>query len=118
MKVPGVKAEQWYDFYDDFELIESSLATQYGIRIKKEANTMSWSEVKSFIGGLLPDTPLGRIISIRCEKDQKMLKNFTPDMRNIRNAWRNKQAAKKLNDVAALDREMATLEKSLELMFG
>lgn len=42
----------------------------------------------------MPDTPLGSIVSIRAEKDPKVIKDFTKDQRKIRNDWilkRNKK---------------------------
>ena len=92
------KKESWYDFYDDWDLIESSIAQQYGIRIRNEIDTISWSEVKMLISGLLSDTPLGRIIQIRSENDKEQLKHFTPEMHKIRNDWRNRLAKDTLKD--------------------
>lgn len=112
------KKESWYDFYDDWDLIESSIAQQYGIRIRSEINTISWSEVKMLISGLLSDTPLGRVISIRSENDKEQLKHFTPDMHKIRNDWRNRLAKEKLKDEDALNRTFTNMEKMIEVLFG
>ena len=112
------KRESWYDFYDDWDLIESSIAQQYGIRLRNEINTISWSEVKMLISGLLSDTPLGRIISIRSENDKEQLKHFTPDMHKIRNDWRNRLAKDKLKDEDSLNRTFANMEKMIEVLFG
>ena len=100
----------WYDFYDDWDLIESSIAQQYGIRLRNEINTISWSEVKMLVSGLLSDTPLGRIIQIRSE-------NFTPEMNKIRNEWRNRMAKDKLKDEDALNRTFDNMEKMLKILF-
>lgn len=112
------KRESWYDFYDDWDLIESSIAQQYGIRLRNEINTISWSEVKMLISGLLSDTPLGRIISIRSENDKEQLKHFTPDMHKIRNDWRNRLAKEKLKDEDSLNRTFENMEKMIEVLFG
>ena len=45
---------------------------------------MPWREFKQLLTGIGPDTPLGRIVAIRCEDDKDVLKNFTPDQRRIR----------------------------------
>lgn len=37
---------------------------------------------------------LGRIVAIRAEEDEEILKHFTPEQRRIRREWRNKQAMK------------------------
>ncbi len=56
---------------------------------------MSWREFSYLISGLSSDTPLGKIISIRAEKDPKKLKEFTPEQRKIRNDYLTKQAKHK-----------------------
>ena len=111
------KGPNWYDFYDDWDLIESSIAQQYGIRLRNEINTISWSEVRMLISGLLPDTPLGKIIQIRSENNKDMLKQFTPEMHKIRNDWRNRIARDKLKDEDALNRTFDNMEKMLKILF-
>lgn len=56
---------------------------------------MKWSEFRSYLVGIAPDTPLGRIVSIRSEKDEDILKNFTKEQRRIRSEWMNKSAKEK-----------------------
>ena len=111
------KGCQWYDFYDDWELIEASIAQQYGIRLRSVINRISWSEVKMLISGLLGNTPLGKVIEIRSENNKDILKNFTPEMHKIRNDWRNRLAKNKLNDKESLDRTFENMEKLMEVMF-
>ncbi len=53
---------------------------------------MSWAEFRQLLCGLDAETPLGRIVSIRAEKDPKRLKEFTPEMRRIRSEWLRKRA--------------------------
>lgn len=107
----------WYDFYDDWDLIEASVAQQYGIRLRNEIETISWSEVKMLISGLLPDTPLGKVIQIRSESNKEMLKLYTPEMNKIRNDWRNRMAKDKLKDQKALDQTFDNMEKMLKVLF-
>lgn len=116
-RMPVYRGESWYDFYEDWDLIEASLAQQYGIRIRSVLNTISWSEVCMLISGLLSETPLGRIIEIRSENDVERLKNFTPEMKKIRNDWRNRIAQDKLKDEEKLDRTFKNMEKMLEVLF-
>ena len=52
---------------------------------------MRWSEFRSLLVGIGPDTVLGRIVSIRSEEDRDVLKNFTKDQMRIRNEWRLRQ---------------------------
>lgn len=56
---------------------------------------MKWSEFRSYLVGISPDTPLGRIVSIRSETDEDILKNFTKEQRRIRSEWMNKAAKEK-----------------------
>lgn len=56
---------------------------------------MSWREFSYFLEGLSNDTPLGRIVTTRAEKDPEILKNFTPEQRRIRYEYQKKIAHKK-----------------------
>lgn len=69
----------------------SSFTAQYGLRIS-DIKQMRWSEFKSLLIGISPDTVLGRIVAIRAEDDKEILKNFTADQKRIRNEWRAKHA--------------------------
>ena len=82
--------EYWYDLIEDYSLIESSFATQYGIRLRY--TEMTWSEFCSLLSGIMPETPLGQIVAIRSENDRDRLKHFTPEQRRIRYEWIKKQA--------------------------
>lgn len=54
---------------------------------------MPWIEFKQMLSGLGPDTALGRIVSIRAEDDQDIIKHFSKDQRRIRNEWLKKRAS-------------------------
>lgn len=84
--------ESYYDLIDDFDLIESSFAQQYGIRLRNEINTMKWGEFSSLLSGINGDTALGNIVRIRSEKDPKVIKNFSKHEKEIRSKWVNKNA--------------------------
>lgn len=86
-------SETWYDVFEDWDLIISSFAEQYGIRLKNELSEMTYSEFCALLGGISCDTALGRVISIRSENDREMLKRFTPEQRKIRAQWRTRSAA-------------------------
>ncbi len=77
---------------DDYGLIVSSFQSQYGIRLTKELKHMKWAEFSALLSGIDPDTALGRIVSIRSETDEKILKHFTADQNRIRSEWMNKTA--------------------------
>lgn len=80
--------------FDDWKLIEASLAQQYGLRVRKEIKILTWGELSSYIEGINSDTPLGQIISIRSESNKEKLKNFTPEQHRIRNEYRSKMIRK------------------------
>lgn len=107
----------WYDLYEDWELIEASLAKQYGIRIRQQGD-MPWEEFCTLVGGLMPDTPLGSIVSIRSEQDPKTIKGFNADQRRIYSAWRKRQSDQKMIEPKKLDQEMKSMEAVLERLFG
>ncbi|OMF04040.1 hypothetical protein BK129_18955 [Paenibacillus amylolyticus] len=107
----------WYDLYEDWGLIESSLAKQYGIRIRQHGD-MPWEEFCTLVGGLMPDTPLGSIISIRAEQDPKTIKGFNADQRRIYNEWRKRQSYKQLEDPQKYAQDMKSLEAIMDRAFG
>ena len=78
-----------YDLFEDWELIEASFLTQYGIRLRL-VDDMSWNEFCTLLSGIMTKTPLGQIVSIRAEEDKDILNNFTEDQHKIRNEWRNR----------------------------
>ena len=80
--------------FDDWKLIEASLAQQYGLRVRKEIKNLTWGELSSYIEGINSDTPLGQIISIRSENNKEKLKNFTSEQHRIRNEYRSKMMRK------------------------
>lgn len=77
---------------------------------------MSWAEFSTLLAGIMPKTPLGQIVSIRCEEDENMLKNFTPEQHKIRNEWRSRQA-KELEENMT-DNEKQDKVKELQEIFA
>lgn len=108
--------ETWYDLEEDWSLIEASLAKQYGLRIRKEIDTMDYAELCNLISGLMPDTPLGNIIQIRSEDDAEVLENFTQEQKNIRWKYRRK-IAKKISD-EDFKNVIAEMQKAFKEMAG
>lgn len=94
-------SEPYYDLNDDWHLIVSSFQTQYGIRLSRDLNGMSWQEFSYLLSGLSGETPLGRIIGIRAENDPEELKHFTEDMKKIRNEYRRKIAKERTKEEIA-----------------
>jgi len=98
-------------------LIEASLAKQYGIRIRQQQD-MSWTEFCTLVSGLMPDTPLGQIVTIRAEKDPKVIKKFTSDQKRIYNDWKNREINNMLKNSDQLDQTMNELFRMLENRYG
>ena len=110
-------ADPYYDLFEDWDLIVSSFLSQYGLRIRtKEFESVSWDEFRSLLGGLSPETALGRVVAIRSETDKNVLKHFTKDQRRIYDEWRQRRAERM--DQATFEREMANLERALAAAFG
>lgn len=109
-------SENWYDLEEDWELIASSLKTQYGYSIRKEIDNMDWAELCSDISGLMGDTPLGNIVQIRSEDDRERLKNFTQDQKNIRWKYRMKMAQNV--DQEEFKKVITDLQKAFKEMAG
>lgn len=88
----------WYDIFIDWDLIEASFAQQYGIRLA--ITDMTYAEFIRLLKGLLPDTPLGKVVTIRAETDRNVLENFTKEQLKIRSEWMLHK-----NEIMRLDKE-------------
>lgn len=88
----GGRSDPYYDLIGDFDLITASFQSQYGIRLSREIKGMTWGEFRTYLSGLSPETPLGRVVSIRAENDREVLKRFTKEQHRIRNEWRGRIA--------------------------
>ena len=82
---------------EDWELIESSFLKQYGIRLRAEED-MLYPEFCSLLSGIMPDTPLGQVVSIRAEKNKEIIKHFNKEQKRIRNEWIGRKHDKVKND--------------------
>lgn len=56
---------------------------------------MSWEEFKQMLSGISPETPLGRIVSIRSETERDILKRYNSEQRRIHSEWQNRLAKNK-----------------------
>lgn len=73
---------------DDYDLIEASFLSQYGIRLK--VSELQYDEFLNLTSCLMPDSPLGQIVAIRSEKDQEVISNFNDTQKKIYNDWKNR----------------------------
>ena len=116
-KLTRGSSDPYYDLFEDWDLIVSSFLSQYGLRIRtKEFETVSWDEFKALLAGLSPETALGRIVAIRSENDENILKHFSPEQKRIRNEWRASSAKKITAENFA--EQMADLERMMAAMAG
>ena len=81
----GRRDEAFYDLVYDRGLIEASFAMQYGIRLAKE--DIGFGEFCRLLAGLMADTPLGRVVAVRAEKDAQVIKRFGEYERGLRRDW-------------------------------
>lgn len=81
-----------------------------------EFKKMQWLEFRTLLAGLGPETPLGRIVSIRAEEDEEVLKHFTKEQRRIRNAWRGRKAKEVTQE--ELDNVLEQIENAFVKMAG
>lgn len=105
--------EMYYDVIEDYPLIEASFAKQYGIRLRKELE-MTWDEFCVLLSGIMPETPLGRIVSIRSEKNAKNIHNFTKEEKRIYSNWHNRRA--KQRDIASYQHDLLQMEQLFQSM--
>lgn len=76
---------------DDYDLIEASFLSQYGIRLKTAE--LDFDEFLNLTSCLMPDTPLGQIVAIRSETDGNVISKFTDGQRKIYNDWKNRSVS-------------------------
>ena len=100
-------------------LIEQSIATQYGI-LPAAQGELPYPEWAKLVGGLMDDTPLGRVVAVRAETDRKIIARMNPWQRQVRADWQRFQARQMLQHARPdqLRREMNALEKTLANLFG
>ena len=77
---------------DDYDLIEASFLSQYGIRLR--TSELQFDEFLNLVSCLMPESPLGQVVAIRSEDDPEVLKEFTQAQKDIRNEWRSREKAK------------------------
>jgi hypothetical protein len=79
---------------------------------------MSWAEFCILLTGIMPETPLGQIVSIRSEENEDVMKNFTPEQHKIRNEWRMRIFEKNQKNISEMtDEEKAEQVKNIQEIF-
>ena len=108
--------ESYYDINFDWDLIVSSFAQQYGIRLHTEYETISCEEFRQLLVGLNGDTPLGYTVQIRSEKDSKKINQMTNKEKQIRQEWHEFCSRNKKSNKVILTGE--NINSVLSKMFG
>lgn len=109
--------EPYYDFIEDWELIESSFVMQYGIRLRQN-DDMSWNEFCSLLTGIMYDTPLGRVVSIRAEKDKKVIKAFSKEEKRIRDEWLRRKHKKMQGNQETYNAFWSNFQQTMKKLYG
>lgn len=89
----------------DWDLIVSSFAQQYGIRLYSEYDTISCEEFRQLLVGLNGETPLGYTVQIRSEKDTKKINKMTNQEKKIRREWQEFKSKQKKDNKVYLSKE-------------
>ena len=98
----------------DKALIEASFAMQYGIRLAKE--DIAFGEFRRLLSGLTADTPLGRVVAVRGEKNAERIKALGEHERGVRKAWREFIHGRVV--VKDWGKDIGKLQDALERAFG
>lgn len=109
--------EPVYDVEFDKELIKQSIAKQYHI-LPSEQDELHYSDWALLVSGLMDDTPLGRVVEVRCETDKERIKAFGAGEMRIRREWNEFLANKKREDPEKAKADILELEKMLAEMFS
>ena len=71
------------------------------------------------VSGLMDDTPLGRVVAVRSEKDREMIRHMNKWQKQIRADWAAFRASRRPQiDEAEAKKQMTALEQMLASMFG
>lgn len=118
---PTKEREACYDPDFDALLIEQSLAVQYGILPSQQGNLL-FADWYKLVGGLMDNTPLGRVVAARVEQDRDLLARQTPWQRAERSRWQRFCAAREAEQLRqnprAYRRQMNELEAGMARLFG
>lgn len=112
-------SEEYYDIHYDAELIEMSIAKQYGI-LPSQQEKLCYSDWSKLVAGLMEDTPLGRTVALRMENDPEVVKNFTPSQKRERSKWTAFCMSKAKQDPhyeANIRAQMAQMQAALKAAF-
>lgn len=78
---------------------------------------MPWTEFCTLVGGLLPDTPLGQIVSIRAESDMETIRQFSSEQKRIYSSWKDRQLEKLIETPESIEEKQIALQNMIASMF-
>ena len=93
-----------------------SVAAQYGV-LPAVQRELPWPEWERLVSGLMEDTPLGKLVAVRTERDPAALRQMTPWQCKARRDWNlflARRAGQTKPDVGA----QRALQAQLARMFG
>lgn len=105
-----------YDLIFDEEAILQSVAAQYGV-LPAVQGELPWAEWVRLVSGLMEDTPLGRLVAVRTERDPAALRRMTPWQRKARREW-NRFLARRAGRTQPDRKAQRALQEELARMFG
>lgn len=79
---------------------------------------MSYSDWAKLVSGLMNDTPLGKVIEIRCEDDAEIIKNMNDDQLKIRRDWQDFINSHITYSEEDMQKQSEMLEKMMASLFG
>jgi len=100
----------------DRNAIEASFAMQYNIRLSND--DISLGEFLRLLSGIMPDTPLGRLVALRRETNTEVIKKFGAQERKLRADWLAFERAQGKGDVGYDAGSIKQLQSELAGMFG
>lgn len=77
---------------------------------------MRYVDWAKMVGGLMDDTPLGRVVAIRAETDRETVRSMSQDQRRIRSDWTAFRA--KADNTADQRARMKQLQSMIAGLFG
>lgn len=87
--------------------------------LPSEQENLKYSDWAKMVSGLMDDTPLGRVVGVRSETDQEIIRRFTPEQRAIRQDWERVRAKRILQlPEKELRQQFAQMEQAMAAMFG
>lgn len=98
-------------------LIQQSIAKQYGV-LPSRQEEMKYSDWAKLLSGIMHDTPLGQVVAIRRETDQKIIKNYNADQMKIRRDWQKFCTVNRPLSEEEEKQMYTQLENTLNNLFG